>query len=725
MLAVVRRDTDKGKRINQWTPTDGGWIAKGVGGARKLPLYRLPSILAAPPDQGIVVVEGEKCVHACVGLWPEQPVTTWAGGVKVWKRTDWEPLAGRTVTLVADGDDPGHACMGEIAARLAGLGCKVWLVLPPTDKTDIADWIEADPTGRNAGEMIRRHRHRWLDRATDIADAEAAQAEDQVVAAAESIVADAASEPLRNNKHYRLLGLHGDLVVVRIAAGRLLYRSRESMMSPSTLLAIAADEKFWQGLNDGAPLTVASCRVLGSAIVRAADRLGPVDLSHITGRGAVRTPDGKVVYHLGDRLWADGSETTLEQGGLVYLAEPRLDLGTAATDDEMRAIGEAVMDYRWETPVDGRRLMGWIVASIIGGALEWRPHILMNAPPNTGKSWLLREVVHKLMGPMLQRLADATPAALARLTAQSSLPVAWDEFEPGDAGVDELLKQLRISSGAEGMRIRADNTSGGIQVQEPRYCALLSGAAPPMLNRANASRLALVRLGSEVADWPAVRRAIREAMVAAVGARSRIVAQAAELADAVRDLSDAFQDDGLDSREAMSSAALTIGWQAWCVDNATVFAGTSMSNRTDAGDCLLDILAVRVRGDGRERPVLSLVRSRDDRLEYAAANLFGVRRTDDGTLLVSPHHAGLKSALARTEWSGTDLARLLRQLPGTSVTNHPRHFGDLRSRAIEVSSDTLTVLGVDLSPPPHPQEPAGYDDEPPPPEEMPDNEMNF
>ena len=37
-----------------------------------------------------------------------------------------------------------------------------------------------------------------------------------------------------------------------------------------------------------------------------AGSLGQVDHSHTVGRGAVRLPDGKVAYHLGDRVLIEG-----------------------------------------------------------------------------------------------------------------------------------------------------------------------------------------------------------------------------------------------------------------------------------------------------------------------------------------------------------------------------------------------------------------------------------
>ena len=73
VMAAVRRDTPEGKRYSQWTPSGDGWVPVGMKGKR--PLYRLPVLLASAGR--VAVVEGEKCVKACLGAWPDrQRVTT-------------------------------------------------------------------------------------------------------------------------------------------------------------------------------------------------------------------------------------------------------------------------------------------------------------------------------------------------------------------------------------------------------------------------------------------------------------------------------------------------------------------------------------------------------------------------------------------------------------------------------------------------------------------------
>ena len=112
------------------------------------PLWLLRDVLAS--DGWVIVVEGEKCGQAAKEAWPDKTVTTWAGGTNAWQLTDWEPLRGRKVSLIADADPlnkeaPGHKAMRDLAAHLHGMGAIVKLVLPPVEwDSDVADWLAAD-----------------------------------------------------------------------------------------------------------------------------------------------------------------------------------------------------------------------------------------------------------------------------------------------------------------------------------------------------------------------------------------------------------------------------------------------------------------------------------------------------------------------------------------------------------------------------------------------------
>ena len=71
--SVRHQPPGKAKRFSQWTPAEGGqWFDHNP--LKTLPLYRLPHIKDADK---VVVVEGEKCVHAVLDAWPDMAVTTY------------------------------------------------------------------------------------------------------------------------------------------------------------------------------------------------------------------------------------------------------------------------------------------------------------------------------------------------------------------------------------------------------------------------------------------------------------------------------------------------------------------------------------------------------------------------------------------------------------------------------------------------------------------------
>ena len=136
------KDPDDDKFIRPATWDGSKWRLKGMPAPR--PLYGLPAILECP-DKPVVVVEGEKCADAARDAFPYHGVTTWSHGCDAWKGTNWQPLAGREVLLVADADVPGRKAMEALAQHLHSLGCKVRIYFSERDDgKDIFDWIEAD-----------------------------------------------------------------------------------------------------------------------------------------------------------------------------------------------------------------------------------------------------------------------------------------------------------------------------------------------------------------------------------------------------------------------------------------------------------------------------------------------------------------------------------------------------------------------------------------------------
>jgi len=88
----------------------------------------------------VVIAEGEKCATVGAAI-TGRLFISWAGGTYGVSHADWTPLAGRSVVIWPDADEPGLRTAAKIGAMLVDLGCTV-KVMDVSDKPkgwDVAD----------------------------------------------------------------------------------------------------------------------------------------------------------------------------------------------------------------------------------------------------------------------------------------------------------------------------------------------------------------------------------------------------------------------------------------------------------------------------------------------------------------------------------------------------------------------------------------------------------
>jgi putative DNA primase/helicase len=138
---------DKGWRFAHWTAPR--------------PLYNLDRI-QSNLEARIVICEGEKAADAASRIFPKSIVTTSCGGAGAARKTDWTPLADRSVLIWRDNDEAGATYEREVATALTELGSDVAIV-------DVAALVQIDggargpdfdPIGWDAANAINE----WKDR---------------------------------------------------------------------------------------------------------------------------------------------------------------------------------------------------------------------------------------------------------------------------------------------------------------------------------------------------------------------------------------------------------------------------------------------------------------------------------------------------------------------------------------------------------------------------------
>ncbi|WP_068090921.1 hypothetical protein [Novosphingobium rosa] len=246
------------------------------------------------------------------------------------------------------------------------------------------------------------------------------------------------------------------------------------------------------------------------ALIEECARKGVFDpAGRMRGRGAHNLGDGiGLALHCGkqvlvsslkadgtikDWVWLDPGEID----GNVYVAGAAVPMpwhtsvGTKPAEDLLKHI----RTWNFVRPVlDPRFLLGAIGASLIGGALPWRPNIWITGGRGTGKSSLngKKGLLHRLMGDGCVRSGNASAAGIRQKMQNATLPVMFDELESDNRYARDVIELARVSSSGD------DLTRGGgdHKAHEFTLASLFwfSSILVPPMEPADLSRLALLQV---------------------------------------------------------------------------------------------------------------------------------------------------------------------------------------------------------------------------------------
>ena len=152
-LKVIKRVSKSGKKTYpQYHLENGQWV-KGAPDGPRIP-YRLPELLAAPPNATVEICEGEKDADRLAEL--ELISTTNPGGAGKWTPELNKWFAGfARANIYEDNDTPGHKHAATVAGELIGIVPDIRVIgfreLP--ENGDVSDWLK---TGKTREELIAR-----------------------------------------------------------------------------------------------------------------------------------------------------------------------------------------------------------------------------------------------------------------------------------------------------------------------------------------------------------------------------------------------------------------------------------------------------------------------------------------------------------------------------------------------------------------------------------------
>jgi len=407
------------------------------------------------------------------------------------------------------------------------------------------------------------------------------------------------------------------------------------------------------------------------------------------------------------------------QGREIYISGPKVRMvdhpQAEKWADEMAS---AVLRYRWETPEDGRSFLGWIVTSLIGGALTFRPMIWMIGDAGSGKTFLLDEVLKKLMGTLLTDVGSGSEAGLAAMSGNASLPFYIDEFEPEktkEASMSQMLGLMRIASSGGGARIRG-TAGGGTIIRRPRFSLLVSSINKSELDPASKSRIVTIKLSeTPVPNWPSVRDSIYSSLTneRALAIRTYIIRNTTRVVRKTKKLEDKLIARGVDTRTAKTRAALTAGY--WLLSGKE--ADIAMKNRKETNNYAPFITMINkiLKVGGDDRTLANCLYSayytecgqwcnviNDD--QKSLQNLcwtYGFGYIGEEKLYIALNYPNTKLLLKQTKFENIDVDEYVLNLPG--VKREKTEGGSYKKKRImhgkqlslaRISDEVMEMIGL-------------------------------
>jgi putative DNA primase/helicase len=302
------------------------------------------------------------------------------------------------------------------------------------------------------------------------------------------------------NGHFGILGYNRGTYYVFQHGKSQIAEMTKGDLSEIGLIEIAP-LNFWE-MHFPGERTKIDTKMAAEFIIRTAEKRGIYDPTHRRGRGAW-VDEGRMIYHHGGYLSVDGvpMDVTKIKSRYVYELDRSLPppADTALTAEEGERILNLASEFRWSKPGSAALLAGWVALAPVCGALRWRPHIWLTGGAGCGKSTVLNQYVHFLLGGLdLYAQGNSTEAGIRQTLGADARPVLFDESESNEESdakrmqnVISLIRQSSTESEAQTLKGTAGGSAMSFHIRS-MFC--LASIQVALKQQADIERLSVLTL---------------------------------------------------------------------------------------------------------------------------------------------------------------------------------------------------------------------------------------
>jgi putative DNA primase/helicase len=329
---------------------------------------------------------------------------------------------------------------------------------------------------------------------------------------------DPNNDPRSDNVYFRVLGYDRDKYYIYQKQRKHIRGLTKGDLSDLGFIEMAEMtwwEDLWPGRGRDGGMDK---RAAANWFFAACAAKGIYDPSMTRGRGAWMD-DGRAVFHHGDVLTVDGVKTDVAAINSKFVYQKAIALrhpaDVALSNEDGAHLVNLAKQFRWSKPGSAALLAGWVMLAPLCGALGWRPHIWLTGGAGCGKSTVLNDFIHPLMGGNdLFAQGSSSEAGLRQKLEHDALPVVFDESESNEEGdarriqnILSLIRQASTQSDAKTYKGTAGGQSMSFHIQS-MFC--LASIQVAIKHQADIERLTVLGLRPKredpnaAANWKAL-----------------------------------------------------------------------------------------------------------------------------------------------------------------------------------------------------------------------------
>lgn len=393
-----------------------------------------------------------------------------------------------------------------------------------------------------------------------------------------------------------------------------------------------------------------------SDLMLACRKKGIYDKELVRGLG-VWIDGGRIVVHLGNRLYYDGQEHDLTSLKSEYHYELSKTLPSIhpcpLKTEECGIFVQALNNLNYKSMHQRFFLGGWMATASLCGLLKWRPHLWLTGQTGSGKSEIRNRMVVPLIKGGLKALdftGDSTEPGIRRTVLSHALPIIFDEVESDDEyaneSVQRTLRYIRQASTEQEAQIVKAGHGSSTDCYSARFVALLSSVEANLRHQADKDRFTVIEIVREGQSNEQYEKFLKLCNWFTPENSQRFLARCIQLAPVLLKNQKTLQDTSVGSqRFGAQYGALLAGWSILVGDQEitkseaedlwkSIDWSESKEEMTDGEACLNHILSHILRLPEGEFSVRQIVNSNSLKLR-GALEPYCIRILDNGRLFIA------------------------------------------------------------------------------------------